>query len=457
LADSATAVLAYRTRVTALAIVLASRFSGTILQLAFTVLLARALGAQDSAYAFTWMAWSVFAAALLSFGAPAFVLRQVSSIGTGGRVSLGRLYGQIAGAGVVAACVVAFLGAAVPGWMPAPYDHLVLLAAVTGCALLILEVTTSALIGIRREREAIFLRFVCPPLSLCLLLLGFIALARAPSIDAIVGTNVSVLLVLAVIGHRQYRRRVSPALATSSRRSTAATRKRLWSINVVNALYMVFPFVVLPYYAPAHEIAHFAIGYRLTTVAQTVSVALGSYFSPRFVSAHCNRDAGNLRLLFHYSQIASVAVLLPFVVFLSPYGAAILTLFGEEFAGAWIYLAVPAAARLLIAGCGLTEQFLTMTRHEPSELLASTVALALLVTVALPVAGVHGVLGVCFVFYGLSVLKYFMTCAASLLTLYRGGAAAWPDESDSLDVESESGAYPSAMGPAATASARGPA
>jgi len=199
---------------------------------------------------------------------------------------------------------------------------------------------------------------------------------------------------------------------------TRATRGRLWSINVVNALYMGLPFFFLPYFAHAREIAYFAIGYRITNVAQTASVALGVYFAPRFARAERDRDERDLRRLFHASQIASVAILAPLAVFLTPLGPVALRLFGSEFAGAWVYLAIPTAARLLIAGCGLTEQFLAMTHNESREVAVSSVALVVLAVVSFAAVRSYGTIGLCAAFYGVSVGKFAIACLVSLMVLY---------------------------------------
>jgi O-antigen/teichoic acid export membrane protein len=408
--------VAIRRRFKALSAVLVWRFTGTILQFVFTILVARALGAAASGYVFTCMAWSIFTAALLSLGAPAFVLREASRLGATGRVALGALYGKISLAAALAIAAIAAFKAVAPDLLVAPYDHLLLLAVLAGYAILLLEVTTSALIGIRREHEGILLRFVCPPLALCVLLVACGTVSTTPSVDVIVATYVVTVGALALVADRLYRAWAGPRREAST--ADAITRRRLWSINVVNALYSGLPFFVLPYFAQPREIAHFAIGYRLTSVAQTASVALGSYFSPRFARAHEQGNARSLRLLFHASQAASLALIAPLAVFLSPLGETVLDLFGKDFDGAWVYLAVPVVARLLIAGCGLTEQFLAMTHNERREVAASSVALVVLAFVGVVAAAKHGALGMSVAFYGISVVKYFATCVASLVTIY---------------------------------------
>jgi O-antigen/teichoic acid export membrane protein len=405
-------------RFKAVSAVLVSRFAGTAFQLGFTVLVARALGADGAGYVFTWLAWSIFAAALLSLGTPAFVVREVAAIRDAERLAMGRLYLQISLAAAAAALAITAATALAPALIPEPYRGLALLAVASGHAILMLEVASSALIAMRRESVGIFLRFVGPPLAMCLLLLAFVAAGSVPSIPVIVAGYVGTALCAAAVSQLLYRRWTG-SLTRSSPSASATKRRGLWSINVVNALHLGFPFLVLPYFADAREIAFFAIGYRIGNVAQTAGVALASYFSPRFARAHRNDDVASLRKLFVASQALSLVILAPLLVFLTPLGPVVLRLFGSEFAGAWAFVAIPAGARLLIAGCGLTEQFLAMTHNERIEIAVSLCALLVLAPVGLAAVRSYGALGLCVAFYGVSVLKYAVTCLASLAVLYR--------------------------------------
>ncbi len=189
---------------------------------------------------------------------------------------------------------------------------------------------------------------------------------------------------------------------------TANPLANLFSLSgdaLLGIVFVYFPILFMPLYAPVSEVGITSAAFRYIALATTLLLVLASWFGPKFSKAYANDKPLLTRKLLWQSQLYSVALYLPFFCLFIFFAKPLLAVFGHEFISASNYLIILAFAQLVNAATGLPGILLKMigkTHVEFCILLCTLICSILL----LPWLGnSYGALGVIGIFAGAIVMK----------------------------------------------------
>ncbi len=179
------------------------------------------------------------------------------------------------------------------------------------------------------------------------------------------------------------------------------SRKKLWNtckplfVNSIlkRALIPWVPLFILGIFASNSDVGIFGISNRITTMISFALATVTSVLSPKFAELYTNSDMDNLRKVVRKSTLMISSFSLPFFILIVLMSDSIMRVFGEGFTEQvtpLIILAISQFFNVLIGPVGI---LLTMTGHEKYTFYAlalSTIILVVLCLILIPLYGVVG-------------------------------------------------------------------
>jgi O-antigen/teichoic acid export membrane protein len=320
------------------------------------------------------------------------------------------------GASLVVSCVVL---------ASAPWISSVLLRNPAVTTTLRLAAIASVLFALRRIQSEALKAYGKASLAILIdsafLALGMLAatvlglLLQHLSVRWVLWSFVALQGVLVMVGAAAWWRTIRRAIHDVARRAgTAVVARRglfpLWGFAIVSALGTELPFVLLPRYGSAEDVGLFGVAFRLVALATTILGAMASSFGPSFSAAFVQRDATALRRDLLRSQAISALLYAPMAAAFLGAPTFVLGLFGAEFHGARMLLAILTLGQAVDAATGLSGTLLNMSGGERSALGVTAVSFFALIPLSAWLGARHGAAGI--------AVAYALVLATRSLALY---------------------------------------
>jgi O-antigen/teichoic acid export membrane protein len=377
-----------------------SRGLGVLAQVALQIAVGALGGAAALGLLQIFASWTGVIGELVGGGHPTRILRDTSvQAARGDRRAITRGLRQallkVLGYGLIAAAAIA---ACLASGLVTPDDVAAkTILAVACCAPLFAAARLCAegLKGLEHPTWAVALENLTMPATLLLMcaMLAWADRVLTPALllaGAALGTLTTLTLLALTL-----RRCLGDPMATAEGpepASAAGEQLHFWANGLLNIAFLQLPFLLLPLFASAAEIGHFAVAHKLVNIITTLLILMAALFGPRFARAAASQDAASMRQLLMRTQLISSSIFIPAAATLLLLAQQLATAFSIPATNLAPLLWILCAGQLVNALTGLPGVMLTMSggaRREMQIQLVGTCATAL----AIVVAGAYSGLG----------------------------------------------------------------
>jgi O-antigen/teichoic acid export membrane protein len=371
-----------------------------VLGFAFSVVVARVLGAGGSGVYFLAFTVATIAATIGRVGMEQPVVRFIAeSVAIDGWGRVRGVYALGMGTCLVVSVALSLLIALNSAWIsdnvfnePALEEPLRLMClAITPFALFTLQ--AHALRGLKQIRDAMLVLSV---LASLVALVGTSFLASRYGVNGVVVSYVAGACVALGFGVWRWRRFLGarpPASRKYDFRRVMRTSAPLFWVNVCQLLMLRYSTILLGVHESSDQVGIFTIASRTAILMNFILIAFDSIAGPKFAELHKKGDHENLRkLVTNTSRIMGLAALVPLTMIVT-FPKFIMGVFGPEFVGGHLVLVILSIGQFVNVSCGSVGSLLIMTGHERSwrnVVLPSVGVNVLLSMVLIPAFGMVG-------------------------------------------------------------------
>jgi O-antigen/teichoic acid export membrane protein len=384
----------------------ALRGLGSVLQLVLAIVVGRLFGAEGLGDLYLLISWTAFAAVAIAFGFPTLVLRRAADHAQQRDFAAALAFGrQAASVVLVIGLIVSlamwavlslsgFLDDAVGGVHR--YFAYILAGSI---AVALTRLISDLLKGLGKPLAALSLEFVITP-GLAAILIAVMVMGSEHDDNAVLmGYTAAALITLiaAAAASRSLAHWRASGKTNGLRLVEGAQSKDLfhfWGIQMLNQMYPLAPYLIMPFYVDQSAIGEFGLAHRLVSVGATINLALGSVYAAKLRHAFNLRDEFAMKEAYRKSQLLSVALYLPLLFVFVVAGYPLISLFGIESHTAVTMLLLMGVIRLLTSAGGVADIAVLMTGMQRSDLKAAFAIICvffLLTPLALEMWGVVGV------------------------------------------------------------------
>lgn len=136
--------------------------------------------------------------------------------------------------------------------------------------------------------------------------------------------------------------------------------RSMWLLGMMSSIASNLPLIIGALFLSTLELAALGVPFRICNIPATIVAALGAYYAPRIREAHVLNESGGGVGELKESQWLGTALVLPLLVVAVSAPLPVLGVFEIKSEVAVLLLRIFAFAQIIIAGCGVSEQYLMM-------------------------------------------------------------------------------------------------
>lgn len=276
---------------------------------------------------------------------------------------------------------------------------------VCSLAMAIQFVGISAIRAVKKPAWSGVFQFCTPPLLLavfvCVSYVWLGTVTRGIGVGALILTmllNAGFVTIFA-------RRELGRGHAASLEPITWPETRSMWLVGVLGSAASNIPLLFAAMLLDPVSVAITGISYRICNLPMTVVSALGAYYAPMIREAYLRRDLRLMRGELKESQWLGALLVFPVLLAAILFPDLTLGLFRIHNSHAVVVLRIFAFAQLVIASCGVCEQYLSMLGRATLAFRISLVACLLIAVSSWTSAANWGVIGLALAWTTFSALR----------------------------------------------------
>lgn len=411
-------------------IALAVRVSGSALAFAFNVAVARLLGAKGTGLYFLALSIVTIGAVIASVGLNNALLRLVASH------AAHHEWGKIRAVHSMGIRLITITagGLSLTGFFLAPwiahtwFDKPMLAEPLRWMSLSILPISilnlqAQSLKGLKHIRNAMLLQVVGVPLASLVLIWP---LARVASLQGVTWAYLTATILVFLLGSWAWRHAIHGKDSEEHKfpfENLWKICKPLFVVALTGEAVLPFaPILLLGIWTNASEVGVFAAANRLAALMSFLLTAANNVIAPKFAELYAKKDMAALAKVARHSAAFNTALTLPLFILLVFFGREAMSIFGEEFRGGAVILAILAVGQFINLATGSVGYLLMMSGNEitfRNLTIASALLLVLLLIGMVPVWGGVGAA------YASAISVVFLNLAAVYFSKKKIGINIW--------------------------------
>ena len=143
-----------------------------------------------------------------------------------------------------------------------------------------------------------------------------------------------------------------------------ARSRAMWLSAIVEAASQYADVMLIGYFASPAVAGDYFVAARIANIFLMVSTGLNTYSFTHSAKLYFSGQIGRLQDILRAVVTAALAFVLPALVVIVVFGQAILTIFGERYAGVYPVLVVLTVGAFIVSLCGSASVILLTTGHE---------------------------------------------------------------------------------------------